>query len=586
MPRTTLWLFRPLDKLLSFRVKGASVEYNHLVIRKRFYKQLLPFLLICCLFSVRLAGLQLIRPRIAEITFKGNTVFSDAELRDSLTFSKVSSEYRPERFEREIELDVLRKYRKTGYALAKAHVSSVRIEEMFQAGVEWRNAHITITMSEGPLSEGFSWKWVDGKQKERTREDLDAILRSHQTLLKAAEKWDERDNQPLGIDDISDLDGGTLADLKGAILDSADLRGVDLRLAELSEADLNHADLRESDLGGAWLVKTNLQEANLSGANLIMAHLAEADLNVAILVDVIAKSTDFEGAYLSGADFLRADLAEANLGKTNFRNASLREAELWMANLTGARLDGADLSGAILFRANLQGATLTRTNLTEADVDSADFSDTLFEPSALPPISSIASAQGLTELRFRNPSSIIRLRTEFRNAGFYLQEREVTFSLNRVREIHGFEDLFRYVMFELTCQWGMSPNRPLKILGMLIIVLAVPYCLALGTDSETAGIWKVWHESRVLKEMGSDTPEKFRSRGLMVLVWALYFSILSAFHFGWRDLNIGHWIMRMQTREYAFRATGWVRTVSGVQSLVSVYLLALWALVYFGRPFG
>ena len=41
----------------------------------------------------------------------------------------------------------------------------------------------------------------------------------------------------------------------------------------------------------------------------------------------------------------------------------------------------------------------------------------------------------------------------------------------------------------------------------------------------------------------------------------------------------------MQSREYTLRATGWVRTVSGIQSLLSVYLLALGALTYFGRPF-
>jgi hypothetical protein len=33
------------------------------------------------------------------------------------------------------------------------------------------------------------------------------------------------------------------------------------------------------------------------------------------------------------------------------------------------------------------------------------------------------------------------------------------------------------------------------------------------------------------------------------------------------------------------RATGWVRTVAGIQSLLSVYLLALWVLTYFGQPF-
>ena len=67
--------------------------------------------------------------------------------------------------------------------------------------------------------------------------------------------------------------------------------------------------------------------------------------------------------------------------------------------------------------------------------------------------------------------------------------------------------------------------------------------------------------------------------------YAAYFSLLSAFHIGWRDLNVGTWISRMQPREYALRATGWVRFVSGLQSLMSVYLLAIWALTYFGRPF-
>jgi hypothetical protein len=38
-------------------------------------------------------------------------------------------------------------------------------------------------------------------------------------------------------------------------------------------------------------------------------------------------------------------------------------------------------------------------------------------------------------------------------------------------------------------------------------------------------------------------------------------------------------------REYTLRATGWVRVMSGAQSLLMVYLLALWALSYFGRPF-
>src|SRR5262249_6806621 len=68
-------------------------------------------------------------------------------------------------------------------------------------------------------------------------------------------------------------------------------------------------------------------------------------------------------------------------------------------------------------------------------------------------------------------------------------------------------------------------------------------------------------------------------------LFGLYFSALSAFNLGWHELNVGAWISRLQPREYTLRATGWVKTISGIQSLVSVYLLALWALTYFGDPF-
>ena len=42
---------------------------------------------------------------------------------------------------------------------------------------------------------------------------------------------------------------------------------------------------------------------------------------------------------------------------------------------------------------------------------------------------------------------------------------------------------------------------------------------------------------------------------------------------------------RLQRDEYALRGSGWVRTISGIQSLLSVYLLAMWALTQFGRLF-
>jgi nitric oxide reductase large subunit len=66
---------------------------------------------------------------------------------------------------------------------------------------------------------------------------------------------------------------------------------------------------------------------------------------------------------------------------------------------------------------------------------------------------------------------------------------------------------------------------------------------------------------------------------------AAYFSLLSALRIGWSGLNFGTWISRMQLREYSLHATRWVRVASGIQSLISVYMVALAILTYFGTPF-
>ena len=138
-----------------------------------------------------------------------------------------------------------------------------------------------------------------------------------------------------------------------------------------------------------------------------------------------------------------------------------------------------------------------------------------------------------------------------------------------------------------------------------LIIFAVLYRLAFSSRDPEAGIWKVLAPDRVLYRDLKDQPVKLTAQSFFrplaarkgekfpaevvpqgrALRQAFYFSLLSAFSLGWRELNVGAWITRLQRREYTLRATGWVRTVAGLQSLMSVYLLALWALTYFGRPF-
>jgi nitric oxide reductase large subunit len=120
----------------------------------------------------------------------------------------------------------------------------------------------------------------------------------------------------------------------------------------------------------------------------------------------------------------------------------------------------------------------------------------------------------------------------------------------------------------------------------LILVCAFLYWLALITTWKRGAIWRIWHSDRLLDRETQPDRERLSSLGVVqALRFGLCFSLLSAFHFGWRDLNVGNWIARVQPREYVLRSTGWVRVVSGLQSIISVYLLALSVVTYFGRPF-
>jgi hypothetical protein len=284
-------------------------------------------------------------------------------------------------------------------------------------------------------------------------------------------------------------------------------------------------------------------------------------------------------------------------------------------HLSGAELLEADLSGADLYKAILSGATLIQTNTTGADFRRADLANVIFQPKpgSVPDGSKFVEVEGLPSLRYKDsPQGLKDLREAFQKAGMREQERQVTYALNHNRReklwhqgLWGkVESLFNQVFFEETCHYGMSPGRPLKILGLGLLFFFPFYMLALHSRDRETGIWLVLLPDRVLGRDGKDRPVKLTTyrpfrplprdstrfgekilRGWRVLRLSFYFSLLSAFTLGWRELNVGNWITRLQKHEYTLRATGWVWTVAGAQSFLSVYLLALWVLSYFGRPF-
>jgi hypothetical protein len=283
-------------------------------------------------------------------------------------------------------------------------------------------------------------------------------------------------------------------------------------------------------------------------------------------------------------------------------NINLTHASLRSANLSGATLLNANLTSADLFAADLRNAKVIGSNLYRTRLNSADLAYTTFIPflhtepgTQLPEfiLWQFAHNIGLISVPANAISRFYQLREDFKRNGLRPEERGFTAALQRAetRRMNWLEGSFRYVAFDLTSVYGDSPGRVLMILIVGILNFAWPYTAALTRKNPSRGaIWRVWNEDRLLdvSDGGNDRKRReclFGFAFFKAVRYGHYFSLLSAFHIGWRDLNVGHWIARIQPREYALRPTGWVRVVSGLQSLFSIYLLALLVLTYFGRPF-
>jgi len=316
---------------------------------------------------------------------------------------------------------------------------------------------------------------------------------------------------------------------------------------------------------------------------------------------------NLSGANLSGADISKANLIGGALWKSNLNNANLSGATLTVATLSGADLSLADLSGA-----NLSGADLSEAKLRRADLSGAVFDP---YPDKLPKVDSIAMALGLAELWFVwSSQSLVKLRQAFKEAGYRQQEWGISCSLKSSDTWHDWEEggiarkikaAFNYVFMDLTCNYGISPWRPMALLAIFVLIFAFFYCFALRSRRPDTGIWVSWLPNRVLLDEGQEKPVKLTAvppfdlpvTGRLARFWwqvrkfwrilrlGLFFSLVSAFSLGLKELNVGNWISRLQKKEYILRPTGWVRTVAGIQSLISFFLLALWAFLYVGSIF-
>lgn len=364
----------------------------------------------------------------------------------------------------------------------------------------------------------------------------------------------------------------------------------------LKGADLRGAKMESVALTGMTLDKTNLSASNVSRANFSGALLIHTNFSDALMMGTTFAKASVEKGIFSGAEFTGADLQNANFSESNFSSAIM-----WGTNLEGADLSDADLRNALLVGVNLKHAVFRNTNLSGAVFEP--------QPQALPQVEDIAEAKNISEMQYlHSPRGLIELRESFRRAGMRTQERQITYAIKHTelllpwRKIisdvekkdslerqygmmEALESISAFVLFDFTTRWGMTPGRALRQGAVLLVVCWIIYFGILLSGNTQHAIWRVWSDEPGYRNGRRKRQEMLRPNVSSSLMIGLQFSLLSMFHIRWRELDFGSWISRMQTREYVYRPTGLVRTVSGLQSMVSVYLVAIWALTYFGRPF-
>ena len=148
-------------------------------------------------------------------------------------------------------------------------------------------------------------------------------------------------------------------------------------------------------------------------------------------------------------------------------------------------------------------------------------------------------------------------------ARFGEAENKTTYAVNRKQTAQDALALrwFRRVAFGWTCQYGMNPARPLKIIGLVWLAMTVFHFLCMHTKGpsgicveatrEVGSQERNWRFQVLLPHLTDKAaPRKsLPRRPGRRLRWewrltrcAMYLSLTSAFDIGYQELSIGEWL--------------------------------------------
>jgi hypothetical protein len=155
------------------------------------------------------------------------------------------------------------------------------------------------------------------------------------------------------------------------------------------------------------------------------------------------------------------------------------------------------------------------------------------------------------------------------------------------------------IFFDWTVHYGMAPEHALLLLLLQGVLFALVYDAFLHL-SRRSSLSVVKRRRGPQSESFRRIPYRIRSvppstrwryrwnlvgREWRLVRVALFFSLLNTFHSGFNEVDPGKWIRLLTKHDYHFEAQHWMRTIAGVQTVLSLFLFAMWLLTQFGHPF-
>ncbi|HWR83813.1 MAG TPA: pentapeptide repeat-containing protein [Candidatus Deferrimicrobium sp.] len=211
---------------------------------------------------------------------------------------------------------------------------------------------------------------------------------------------------------------------------------------------------------------------------------------------------------------------------------------------------------------------------------------------------SLARATGLRNLRYiDNAAPLAKLRRFFRENGYRQQEREITCALER----HD-QGILKKMVFDWPFEYGSNLARPFKIVWYYMfpiccafynlvfrfrIARGVLVSITLDDDTtvEPKSIRKRIGPYDVSPRGGASYARVWLWREFKMCCVAIFYGFLNTFNLGFRDFDFARWVRIVMPWKLDFQPVGLVRTISGLQAIFSVLLMAFGLLFYFGRFF-